>query len=55
MKLNYLLKESIFVSSEKWGKYFDGHFIDSDGIKRPIQLHSELVSGGFINTVCVPI
>ena len=52
MKLDYAFKDSLFISSQKWGKYFDAHFIDSDGTSKPIQLHFELVSGGFNNKVC---
>lgn len=55
MELNYSFEESIFVSDEKWGKYFNGYFINSNGVKIPVELRCELVSGGFKNEVCVPI
>lgn len=55
MKLDYAFRDSILVSSEKWGKYLDAYFIDSDNIKRPIQVYIELVPKGFINKVCTSI
>lgn len=55
MELDYLIKDSLFVSSEKWGKYFDASFIDSENTERPIQLHFELVPKGLTNKVCIII
>lgn len=55
MHLYYGVKDSLLISKDKLGKYFDANFIDSDNIKRPIQLHFELVSGGFTNKVCILI
>jgi len=55
MKLYYALKDSIYVSREKWGKYLDVHFIDADNIIRPLEVHLELVPRGFTNKVCVTI
>lgn len=52
MDLDYSVKDSLFVSSQKWGKYIDAHFIDSDNVKRPIQLYCELVPRGLVNKVC---
>lgn len=52
MHLYYTVKDSIFVSSEKWGKYLDAYFIEPESTKRPIQLHFELVPKGFTNKVC---
>jgi len=55
MKLDYELKDSIFVSSEKWGKYLDARFIDTDNnnIIRPLEVHFELVPRGFTSKVCI--
>lgn len=53
MKLNYGFNDSIYVSSEKWGKYLDAHFIDTDNIIRPLKVHFELVPRGFTNQVCI--
>jgi len=53
MKLNYFLRDSLYVSSEKWGKYLDARFIDGNNTNRPLQLHFELVSRGFTNKVCI--
>lgn len=55
MKMNYAVKDSIFVSDEKWGKYIDVSFIDSESNTRPIQLHVEFVPGGFRNKVCISL
>lgn len=52
MKLDYMLKDSILIANEKWGTYLDAYFIDSDNVKRPIQLHMELIPKGFTNKVC---
>lgn len=53
MELNYFFRDAIFVSPEKWGKYIDGYFIDSENIKRPLQLHFELLPKTFINKVSI--
>lgn len=55
MQLDYLIKDSLFISSDKWGKYFEASFIDSDNIERPIQLDFELVPSGFTTKVCISI
>lgn len=52
MQLDYALKDSILIGSDKWGKYLDAYFIDSDNVKRPIQLHMELIPKGFTSKVC---
>ncbi|XP_060861024.1 apolipophorins isoform X2 [Metopolophium dirhodum] len=49
MKLDYAFKDSIYVSSEKWGKYLDAHFIDQNNTIRPLQAHFELLPRGFTN------
>lgn len=54
MKLDYEIKNAIFISSDKWAKYLDIRFIDSDNNIKPIQLHFELVPKGFTNKVCTP-
>ncbi|VVC28237.1 Vitellinogen, open beta-sheet,von Willebrand factor, type D domain,Lipid transport protein, N- [Cinara cedri] len=51
MDLDYLVKDSILVSNEKWGKYLDISFVDSQNIERPVQLHAELTPDGFINKI----
>lgn len=51
MKLDYGIKDAIFISSDKWGKYLDIRFIDSDNTVKPIQLHFELVPKGFKNKI----
>lgn len=53
MQLDYAFKDSIYVSSEKWGKYLDARFIDKNNTIRPIQVHFELVPRGFTNKVCI--
>lgn len=55
MELDYLIKDSLFISSDKWGKYFEASFIDSDNIERPIQLDFEFVPNGFTTKVCISI
>lgn len=52
MDLDYSVKDSLFISKEKWGKYFDAMFIDSDNVQRPFQIYFELVPRGFTNKVC---
>jgi len=54
MMLDYGIKDSIFVSREKWGKYLDAHFVDVNNTVRPIQIHFELMPRGFTNKVCIP-
>lgn len=54
MKLDYGIKDAIYISSDKWGEYLDIRFIDSDNTVKPIQLHFELVPKGFTNKVCTP-
>ncbi|CAH1725498.1 unnamed protein product [Aphis gossypii] len=51
MKLDYEIKNAIFISSDKWAKYLDIRFIDSDNNIKPIQLHFELVPKGFTNKI----
>jgi len=53
MKLDYAFKDSIYVSSEKWGKYLDARFIDKNNTIRPLQVHFELLPRGFTNKVCI--
>lgn len=55
MKMNYLVRDSILISSDRWGKYLDVYFADSDNIMRPIQLHFELVPKGLNNKVCTSV
>ncbi|XP_026815483.1 apolipophorins [Rhopalosiphum maidis] len=51
MKLDYAVKDSLYISSEKWGKYLDVRFVDSNNTVKPIQLHFELVPKGFTNKI----
>lgn len=51
MELDYLIKDSVFVSSEKWAKYIEASFIDSDNTERPLQLQFELVPNGLTTKV----
>lgn len=53
MALDYLIKDSVFVSNDKWAKYLEASFIDTDNVERPLQLQFELVSGGFTTKVCI--
>jgi hypothetical protein len=55
MKLDYLVRDSIFISSNRWGTYLNVYFVDSDYIMRPIQLHFELVPKGLNNKVCTSV
>lgn len=55
MELEYLLKDSVFVSKEKWRKCIQAYFVDSDNIKRPLELHFDLVPHGFKTKVCISI
>lgn len=55
MQLEYLVKDSVFVSKDKWGKYLEGYFIDTDNTKRPIELNFDLVPHGFNTQVCIKI
>lgn len=53
MQLDYVFKDSILIANEKWGKYLDAYFIDSGNVKRPVQLHMELIPKGFTSKVYV--
>lgn len=54
MKLDYLVRDSIFISNDRWGTYLEAYFGDSDQII-PIQLHFELVPKGLNNKVCTSV
>uniref|UniRef100_A0A2H8TZF4 Apolipophorin n=1 Tax=Melanaphis sacchari TaxID=742174 RepID=A0A2H8TZF4_9HEMI len=51
MKLGYRLKDSVYISNEKWGQYLDVRFVDSNNDVIPIQLHLEFVPRGFTNKI----
>lgn len=55
MALEYSLKDSVFVSKDKWGKYVQGYFMDLDNIKRPLELYFDLVPYGLNTKVCISI
>jgi len=55
MALDYLIKDSVFVSNDKWAKYLEASFIDSDNVERPLQLQFELVPGGLTTKVCISV
>lgn len=55
MALEYSLKDSVFVSNDKWGKHLEVYFMDLDNIKRPLELHFDLVPHGLNTKVCISV